>query len=490
MRPWNIVGVALAFVCAAGCRTTQEVLRDYEVALSVGQYSKPVNETTELAGKGDDSQLLWQLLSGAAQYMADDKVGARRMFDAAEDTFAKNDMTSVFAQAGQGALAMMTNDRVFSYDGGGQDRIFTCLYKAIDFMSDRNHDAALVELNRVVRYQANWLYDRRRDIDAAARKMESDAAAYERQQGAPGNRSRNVSNVLGNASFQSQIRSKCRFNPVTSGNLSALAPKDYVNVYAEHVTGVFRWLNGNSDLNYLREVATLAPGNAVAVRDYRERSKGVRPVNQVWIYAEDGLCPCREEWRLDLPLGLLPFVRRYVIYAGMALPYLRERAHGAISWSVLADGRNVPMTPLADVDALVKTEYDVYMRGALAREVTRTVVKVGAQVALGVMADAAERRQHKKNRGAKDRSGDYLALKVAQLGVATWAMSTTAADVRSWTALPKTVKVARVDRSKDGRLAVVADGQRIELEIPEGNAMVFIRKPGPSALPVVKMATF
>ena len=65
--------------------------------------------------------------------------------------------------------------------------------------------------------------------------------------------------------------------------------------------------------------------------------------SRVWIYAEDGLCPCREEWRLDLPLGLLPFVGRYVIYAGMALPYLRNRAHGAISWSIAANGATVPM---------------------------------------------------------------------------------------------------------------------------------------------------
>jgi hypothetical protein len=488
MNVWKIAGTALLLACAAGCRTTKDVLDDYEKAISVGQYSAPVEETTELAVKGDDSRLLWQLLSGAASYMADDKSGARQMFDAAEDTFAKNDQKSVFTQGGQGALAMMTNDRAFPYDGGGQDRIFTCLYKAIDFMATRDADAARVELNRVARYQANWLYDRRRDIDAAARKMESDANAYAKQQqvAQQGNRSQQVSGVLRDASFGAQIKGKCGFDPATSGNLNVLAPKDYMNVYAEHVTGVFRWLNGDSDLNYLRDVAALAARNPVATRDYQEQCRGGRPANQVWIYAEDGLCPCREEWRLDLPLGLLPFVRNYVIYAGMALPYLRERAHGAISWSVAANGATVPMSQLADMDALVKTEYDVYMRGALTREITRTIVKIGAQVALGVAADAAARRHDKKGSS----SADFWALKAAQIGAATWAATTTAADLRSWTALPKTVKVARVARPADGKLEVVADGQRIPLSIPPGNTMVFIRKPGPTAYPVVKMATF
>ena len=87
--------------------------------------------------------------------------------------------------------------------------------------------------------------------------------------------------------------------------------------------------------------------------------------------------------------------------------------------------------------------------------------------------------------------GDYLALKLAQMGVATWAATTTAADLRSWTALPKTVKVARIDCPVDGRLEVVADGQRIQLSVQPGNNwMVFLRKPGPSAYPVVKMAKF
>jgi hypothetical protein len=118
------------------------------------------------------------------------------------------------------------------------------------------------------------------------------------------------------------------------------------------------------------------------------------------------------------------------------------------------------------------------MRGALTREITRTIVKVGTQVALGVTAENVSDQK------------TYWALKASQVGVATWAATTTAADLRSWTALPKTVKVARVDRPADGRLEVVADGQRIQLDVPPGNTMVFLRKPGPSAYPVVKMATF
>ena len=479
MKCWKLAMAALACACAAGCRTTKDVLNDYEAALSGGDYEKPVQETSELAAKKDGSQLLWQLLAGGALYMADDKDRALSMFDAAEDAMHENDATSVFAKGGEGALAMMTNDRAFDYDGGGQDRIFTCLYKAVDYMASGRRDAARTELNRAGQHQENWLWERRKDIAAAAEKMKEDANAYEKQNNSKSeDRDKQVAGVLGDATFRSQIQAQCNFDPASSGNLDALAPKDYMNVYAEHVTGVFRWLSGDGARNYLKDVATLAAENPVVARDYADVDRGIRPSNQVWIYVEDGLCPCREEWRLDLPLGLLPFVGGYVIYAGMALPYLRERAHGAVNWSVVASGQNMPMSQLANVDALIKTEYDVYMRGALTREITRTIVKIGAQVALGVTADKVSDWR------------TQLALRASQAGVAAGAATTTAADLRSWTALPKTVKVARVDRPADGRLEVAADGQLIQLEVPAGNTMVFIRKPGPSAYPVVKMATF
>lgn len=488
----KIVGAALALACACavGCRTTKDVLDDYETSLSTGQYVDPVQETSELADKKDGTQLLWQLMAGGSLYMAGDRNKAIEMFDHAEDTMSANDRVSVFSRAGDGALAMLTNDRSFPYDGGGQDRIFTCLYKAIDYMAGGRRDAARTELNRAAQHQENWLWQRRKDVAAAARRLEADAAAYAKQQPVqlPAGRTQQTASVLANPSFRANVRSKCRFDPMTSGNLNRLAPYEFMNAYASHVTGVFRWLVGDSARNCLKDAAALQSGNRVLQRDYAEVNRGVKPVNQVWIYAEDGLCQCREEWRLDLPLALLPFVQRYVLYAGMALPYLRERSHGAINWSVVANGAAMPMAQLADVDALVKTEYNVYMRGALTREITRTIIKIGAQVALGAAAEAAEKRHEKKKKNSS--SNDFWTLKAAQIGVATWAASTTAADLRSWTALPKTVKVARVARPADGKIEIVADGQRIPLVVPPGNTMVFIRKPGPAACPMVKMATF
>jgi hypothetical protein len=94
---------------------------------------------------------------------------------------------------------------------------------------------------------------------------------------------------------------------------------------------------------------------------------------------------------------------------------------------------------------------------------------------------------------AADHASDWrtqLAIRATQVGVATWAAASTAADLRSWTALPKRVMAVRLDRPADGVVQVVADGQTIPVTVPNGNSLVFIRKPAPSAPPVVKVATF
>ncbi len=481
MRSWKSAAAALALACAAGCRTTEEVLHDYEANISNGQYAAPISEMKCLADKGDDSQLLWRLMTGAAQYMADDKAGALASFDAAEDVFAQNDRTSVFARGGEGAFAMMTNDRAFTYDGGGIDRVFTCLYKAIDFMCEGKPDLARVELNRASQYQSNWIADRRKDIEAADNRMRTESADYAKSQNttAQGDYGRQTTSAMGDASFRAMIREKCNFDTMTSGRLDTLGAADYTNPYASHVTGVFRWINGDGDRNHLREAAACAPNCRTVVQDYAESRQGGKPMNQVWIWAEDGLCPCREEWRLDLPLIFMPFVRHYLPYVGMALPVLRERSKAAATWRVTTSGgEDARMDDVADVDKLVKVEYDVYMRGAIAREITRTMVRAGVQVALGVTADNVRDNYTR------------IALKASQLGVAAWARLSTAADLRSWTALPKTVKAVRVARPADGRIDVWADGQKIQLSLEPGNTLVFIRKPGPFAVPVIKQVTF
>ena len=480
---------AAACLVAAGCRTNKQILDDYEKALLAGDYARPVAELEEKADDGGVDELLWRLHAGGTRYLLNDFPASAEQFDKAEDVFIRNDKTSVFRQGATGAFAMISNDRAFPYSGGGEDRIFTCFYKAVDYARNGQMAAARTELNRAAQHQDNWLWERKREIAEAAEKLKADADAYSRKEGGSAlaggadrtKSAKAVGAAFSNPSFASQVKSNCGFDMSSDGNIGAMSRKDWLNRYVQHATGVFRMLLGESDgVSYLRELAGIDPGNPLVKADLALALSGSKPKNQVWVFVEDGLGPIREEWRVDLPTVVIPYLNRYVLYAGMALPYLRHRGAAFVSYNVLADGKSRPLVAIQDVDKLLKTEFDVYFRNALIREITRTVVKIGVQVALGVVADNVD--------------DDYtrIALKASQVAAATWAASVTQADLRSWTGLPKRVMAMRVNRPADGRIVLTGDGSApvAEVLVPEGNTLVFVRKTSSAAPAVVKTVTF
>ena len=483
---WPALAVATIVAAVSGCRTNKDILNDYERALVAGNYSAPIAEIEEKASSGGIDELMWRLHAGSSRYLTGDRSNAIAQFDSAEDVFLRNDATSVFKQGTDVAFAMISNDRVFPYSGGGEDRIFTCFYKAVDYAGEGRRDAALTELNRAAQHQDNWLWERKKEISDAAEQMGKDAESYAgsnseaNYDGGQAKARESVDSAFADANFSGMVKTKCDFDMSVDGDVETLARKDWLNRYVQYATGVFRWLNGQDDgASYLREIAAIDGSNGQIKADLSDMAKGAAPSDQVWVFVEDGLCPVREEWRLDLPTFLIPYANRYVLYAGMALPYLRYRGAACASYEVSADGQRASLVEMQDFDSLLKTEFDVYFRGALVREITRTVVKIGMQVALGVVAENTDDRN------------TQMALRVSQWAAAGWAASVTQADLRSWTALPKKAYAIRVTRPASGKIVVSGDGAPVaEVELPPGNSMVFVRKPASGAMAAVKTVTF
>ena len=473
----------VAVIC--GCR---HPMADYEAKLIGGDYSGAATIATEEIKDGDNDELMWRLMAGSANRLAGESESAIAQFDRAEDVMIDHDGTSVFSKGMTTTWAMMTNDKAFPYDGGGQDRIMTCLYKAIDFAANGKPDAARTELNRAAQHQENWIYERRKEIADAKDRLDKDVEAYKKEKqsdNAAAAKSGNIDSgsvvdgAFANADFAAQVKAQSGFDMATDGVLDNLQPVDWMNPYISHVTGVFRWLNGDEARNYLKDAASCDANNVVFKRDFAECDQGAKPQNQVWVWVEEGLGPKREEWRIDLPLILIPYVNRFVMYAGMAFPKLVNRASAGENWQVKTSAGAMPMTETVDMDAKMKLEFDVYFRGALIREITRTTVKIGTQVALGVVAENL------------DDWRTQVALRSAQVAAAVWAASTTGADTRSWTALPKKVHGIRLDRPVDGKIQIANGyGNVVEITVPDGNSMVFVSKPSIQATASVNCVTY
>ena len=426
-------------------------MADYEANVLVGKFAEAAVEPGQKADEGGKDALCWQLHAAAAERLAGNNDEAVRRFDLAEDLFIDFEYRS---KAVDTTASLMTGDYILPYAGEGQDRVFTCLYKAIDFGVLGKPAAVRTELNRAMLHQQNWRAERSAEIAAAGEKLGRDARSYAQSNGVrPATGSNAVSTVsraFSDASFSAAIRANAGFDTTRDGRLDLLTNDDFTNAYLVRVNETFRRYVGDS---------------------------GPRPHDMVAVFVEDGMCPKREEWRLDLPIVLIPWAGRYVQYAGMALPKLVSRQAAVTSYSVSGAGTSYPMVEIQDVDRLVRTEFDVYFRGALTREIVRAVTRVGAQIALGAVRDSISD------------DNTRLALTLAQLGTAAYGFCATAADIRSWTALPKKVYMLDLPRPADGVVTINCGVERIKLNVQPGNTMVFVRKTSSAAPSVVKMFT-
>ena len=426
-------------------------MADYEANVLVGKFAEAAVEPAAKADEGGKDALCWQLHAAAAERLAGNNDEAVRRFDLAEDLFIDFEHRS---KAVDTTASMMTGDYILPYAGEGQDRVFTCLYKAIDFGVLGKPAAVRTELNRAMLHQQNWRAERSAEIAAADAKLERDARSYAQSNGARqptgSNAVSTVSRAFGDASFSAAIRANAGFDTARDGRLDLIADDDFTNAYLVRVNETFRRYVGDS---------------------------GSKPHDMVTVFVEDGMCPKREEWRIDLPTILIPWVNRYVQYAGMALPKLVYRNAAVTAYSVSGAGTCYPMVEIQDVDRLVKTEFDVYFRGALTREIIRAVARVGVQIALGAVRDSISD------------DNTRLALTLVQLGTAAYSFATTDADIRSWTTLPKKVYMLDLPRPADGVVTVNCGLEQIRLNVQPGNTMVFVRKTSSAAPSVVKMFT-
>ena len=469
MRRITFIILTCVLCLVTSCSYVQE---NYNQKIAIGAYKEAALLVQEEADDKDGDELLWRLEAGAGFSYANEPDESIRQFDLAEDIFQINDGRSVFSKGANATFSILTNDTSFPYTGMGVDRIFCCLYKAIDFASQGKFNASRTELNRAAQHQENWVKERNRDVVASYNSLQEEMSGE--------SNGMTYDSIVENEQFVSLIKQNTGFDYNEYKNLEHLAASSYTNAYLSHFCGVFRWIEGDGGRNFLRDAVQLMPRNVIVVEDFRNNDSGKKATGNVWVYVEDGLCPNRKEWKAIFPTALLPVVGEYVLTLSMAFPVLTERQPAAMSYSVEADGNSRQMLLLENMDRLVRTEYNVFMRGAIPREISRIIMRVGSQAVLGIAA---------QNVG--DDTTKYI-LQLSQLFVAIFGAATSAADTRSWESLPKNIFVQRIPIPRDGLVTVKADTmQSLQVKVVNSrNAIIWVRKPTALAPPIVKVILF
>ena len=462
-----LAGMALVL---CGCRTTAQQLAQFEQQLVSGDYAGAAAMSAQLAQKNDKNQLLWQLNAAQANALTGDANTALGFADAAEALTIERDFANGFERSGATVGAVLTNDMAVAYSASGPEVVYNGILKATQYLQQGNIAGCQSELNRTIEWQKEYNHRRSKYIDAMMEELGKEQ----------GEQSRKLSgSVVSAMKSNKELSSKfpaSSFSP----SLEMLAATDYMNSYLLHLDGIFRWLSGASGLgrNSLKAALELKADNSVLAKDFAECDSGffarTRPEGQVWVWIESGLCPARAE--LSEPILIpIPTGRGGIqmIGATVAMPYLVMRGPGAVNCRVEA----VQAEVLLDFERLVQRDFEIWLKGAIAREAARVSVRIGAQVGLLI---------------AENNTNDpdaRLALQMARMGMLVYSVGGSAADIRSVTALPKRVLVARVARPTDGKIHLALDSENVIVTLPEessGNTLVFVRKISPIAPAVVQ----
>jgi hypothetical protein len=442
----------------AGCNPAKSDLAVFNCRFEAADYNNAAQFAQRKIGKGktpSGCDLLWTLQLAAAERAQLNHEQSIALFDKAEDMVKHYDQQS--AEVADAVGSTIVNDNLIPYKGQEYDGVMVNTYKALDFMAQKNHDLARVELNRALDRQIRA----KEHFNAEIRKLETQLEKQKEQNGS------DVSAMVDDPNVAGRI---AQYYP----NLDRFQPyPNFVNPFTTYLAGLFFTLVGDYEkAGYLlKESYGMVPDNDYIAKDLVLTddviSGKAKLENFVWVIFENGLGPIKEEVRIDLPL-FLATSRAY--YAGIALPRLQSRSIAYPSLAIHTDSGVYQTKQVADIERVIQTEFKKDFRGILARAIASAVVKAATQAAVA--------------------DNDDYGFATALVGLYSYA--TTAADVRIWSALPKDFQIARCAIPPDRNLTVIpAGGEPFEINIPTcRSAIVYIKIVHAGASPVYEVLAF
>ena len=452
--------LGLSFLCAAisttGCNAPKKHLSQFNDMVVAGNFAGAecfAQSRIKDRKRPGGEDLLWTLQVGSLERWQSNYTASTQAFDTCEDMMKHFDSENSGIGHTVGSVAV--NDNIVPYTGKIYDGVMVNTYKALNFMYEGRFDLARVEFNRA--------------LDRQRRAKEAFNKEIQKVQG-------EVKEDKNNAMVQKSLD-----NPDLKTRLAESYPSlydfsvypDFVNPFATYMAGVFFAVEGdyNKAVGLLKESAGMVGDNTYVLADFgaveHALDTGTAVPSTVWVVFENGLGPVKEEIRIDLPLFI---ATDNVRYFGIALPKLVRRFEAMPYLEVTAAGIGYRTQVVADMDAVVQTEFNKDFQGILTRAIISASAKAVAQYAL------------EKN---NDNPG-------AAIMMALYSFATTAADVRIWTTLPKNIQVAQVAMPQDRVVTAGGPGMApTVLNIPDCNyAIVYVRMIHGAAPPQIEMMTF
>lgn len=469
--------LVLSSIVLGGCQTLAPAQKkaDFNALYEAGDYraaaDAAVNASTQgIFGQRTKPELLWSLQAGAALTASGDFVTSNSVLDAAEELAKAEDTESLGRKGVEMFTTTLVNNNLNRYSPSVYDGVMINTYKALNNIFLQDHSSARIEFNRAADRQRRAEEHFSTRIKAQQLKK---AKSKEQEDTDP------AASPLNMAKSQEEAEKSIYESYPELQNWEVYP--NFVNPYTDYLHGLFFLLASQDRDDYgkardsLRRVAGMNPNNPAVKTDLMVVDKLIRGqwkkqnLNPaVWVIFENGLGPDIEELLVPIPLYL---VSDKVEYSQIALPKLRTRGQAYPHLDLYAGKRKLASTaPLANIDRVVQTEFQAEFPYRVTEAVMSTLAK-------GLI-------QYK----AREQAGLAGAL-VAGVYQAT----TTRADTRIWSALPKDVQVARLRPPADRKLTVSGPGMAtpLSIELPDTQfTIVYIKATAAGTAPVFQVASY
>ncbi len=482
------IGLVAFVAFFSGCKT--KALTKFNEEYAGGNYVKALEISKEESkGLKDEESILWNLQSASVERDLGHYKDSNVDFKKSEEGFISFLNESTTENIGEYLQQLLLNDLFTDYEGNVAEYIQLGTYRALNeaAMGDMDKaekffkDSSENQQRVVERYQEKINRETEKVKKALAKK---DEEKDNQEKSETDSKEKQVNYTEAAAKVGKSPELKKLEDEYQSSVAMIKAYQGYKNPFTSYMSGLF-YLLGREDWQVARDHFHQAhllndKKNSFIGKDWLRADKGIVPDNKAWVIFENGLCAHKTEFRVDLPIGLLSKwikVTERLKYVGMALPKFTPREEAYKCLSVKDGEKSCKTATFCEVDSLLKSEFDMAYPTIRNREIARAVIKTVTQ--------------YYTNRLIDEKVGVWGG-ELLKYGTGGIQMVSTAADVRSWTALPKNYQVATVSIPKDREISFsTSASKQYSVSIPEcKNAIVFVKIPSAGIEPKINIIKF
>lgn len=376
-----------------------------------------------------DDAVLWGFESGIVASQLNNQESFT-ILDESEKIFSHYEQEGLFSGIFSSGAAVIVNENVKTYRGNIYEGVLMNYYKALVLMKEGKNAMARIEFNR-----AN---DRQRRAKDYFRKDIQKALSDQEKQNNQNTNLQQVNQGQTASAAKSQLAQQY-------SNLSAYqAYNNFINPAVSYVSALFFMLESDwaKSLDLYKEAYGMS--NAQVINDdiqVLESRRRRDNTTYTWLIIEDGRSPIKEEISINLPTYL---VSQNVLHVGIALPKLVEGKDFYTDLEIKGDSKTFKASTIVDLEGVIANEFQAQFDFIMARAISSAILKAITQSVLS------------------DQAGVY-----GSLAGMIYSVSTTSADVRISSVLPKKISAVQIPNTTGKYQLMGNQRPLLNLEISE-----------------------